>query len=46
MLSHLRTELYRGYCEPIYPRAAGTSNWPVSIEGNKRAIESTKRRRR
>ncbi len=46
MLTHLRTELYRGYSEPIYPRAAGTANWPVSIEGNKRAIESTKRRRR
>jgi formamidase len=46
MLSHLRTELYRGYGEPIYPRATDTANWPLSIEGNKRAIDSARNLRR
>ena len=45
MLSHLRTELYRGYSEPIYPCAAATSNWPISIEGNKRTIDDVKKRK-
>jgi predicted amidohydrolase len=40
MLSHLRTELYRAYAEPIYPRAALSSvNWPISIDGNNRLIQ-------
>ena len=43
MLSHLRTELYRHYSEPIYPRAAANGNWPITIEGNTRAIDSAKK---
>jgi predicted amidohydrolase len=42
MLSHLRTELYSGYGKPIYPRAVESANWPVSIEGSKRSIDSAK----
>ncbi len=42
MPSHLRTELYRGYENPIYPRASSTKNWPVTIEGNNRNIASAK----
>ncbi len=42
MVSHLRTELYRGYENPIYPRASSTTNWPVTIEGNNRNIASAK----
>ncbi len=43
MLSHLRTELYRYYSEPIYPRAAANGNWPITTEGNNRAIASAKK---
>jgi predicted amidohydrolase len=46
MLSHLRTELYRGYLDPVYGRAAESGNWPISIEGNRDAIEAAKRGRR
>jgi formamidase len=46
MLSHLRTELYRGYAETIYPRAAQRGNWPISIEGTKRMIDSARKRGR
>jgi formamidase len=42
MLSHLRTELYRGYSGHVYPSAGATENWPISIEGNKRNIELAK----
>jgi len=42
MLSHLRTELYQGYREPVYPRAATTQHWPLSIEGNNRLIQTAK----
>ena len=45
MLSHLRTEIYRGYNQPIYPRAGDSGNWPISIEGNKRTITSAKSRK-
>ena len=38
MLAHLRTELYGGYAEPIFPRAKPAGNWPLSIEGNERTI--------
>jgi predicted amidohydrolase len=39
MLRHLRTELYDGYSSAIYPRAKSTENWPISIDGNNRAID-------
>ncbi len=43
MLAHLRTELYAGYHAPRFPRAAADAgNWPISIEGNNRTIESAK----
>ncbi len=42
MLSHLRTELYQGYKSAIYPRANQAGNWPLTIDGNKRAIDSAK----
>jgi predicted amidohydrolase len=42
MLSHLRTELYKGYGGAVYPRA-GTSV-PISIEGNNRLILQAKRK--
>ena len=42
MLSHLRNELYRCYGRPVYRRAAETGNWPVSLQGNREAIESVK----
>jgi len=45
MLSHLRTELYCGYSAPIYPRAASTKNWPLSIEGNKQTIDAAEKAR-
>ncbi len=45
MLSHLRTELYTGYRNPIYPRASETENWPLSIEGNGRLIRGAKVKR-
>jgi predicted amidohydrolase len=41
MLSHLRTELYRGYRRPIYPAGAGE---PLSIDGNNRAIDEARGR--
>jgi hypothetical protein len=40
MLSHLRTELYNAYGEPVYPRAQSNGNWPLSIDGNDRMIEA------
>ena len=40
LLAHLRTELYQGYAAPVYPRAAGTKNWPPSVEGNRQATQS------
>jgi predicted amidohydrolase len=43
MLSHLRTEIYRGYRNPVYPRAASGANWPISVDGNQRAIGAAKR---
>jgi predicted amidohydrolase len=43
MLSHLRTELYDGYRKPIYPRAATTRDWPLSVEGNNRLIKEAKK---
>jgi predicted amidohydrolase len=43
MLSHLRTELYRGYGQPRYPRAGSTDQWPLSVEGNSENIERVKR---
>jgi predicted amidohydrolase len=46
MPSHLRTELYRGYRNAVYPRAALSGNWPISIEGNDRSIASVKSRPR
>ncbi len=42
MLSHLRTELYGAYRNPVYPRAAATQNWPLSVEGNARLIADSK----
>jgi len=44
MLSHLRTELYQGYRDPVYPKAATTEHWPLSIEGNNRLIQTAKAR--
>ncbi len=44
MLSHLRTELYQHYSKPIYPRAA-SGNRPISVEGNRRAIDAVKKMR-
>jgi predicted amidohydrolase len=44
MLSHLRTELYGGYQNPVYPRAARCGNWPICMEGNDRSITSVKSR--
>jgi predicted amidohydrolase len=46
MLSHLRTELYEGYRDPIYPRSAATAHWPLSVEGNNRLIEQVKGRKK
>jgi len=43
MLSHLRTELYQEYRKPIYPRAAKTGDWPLSVEGNNRLISEAKK---
>ncbi len=45
MPSHLRTELYGEYSKPVFPRAASTQNWPISIEGNKDAIAGAKSRK-
>ena len=42
MLSHLRSELYRGYGTSIYPPASASGNWPLSIEGNNRTIDRVK----
>jgi hypothetical protein len=44
MLAHLRTELYRDYSTPIYPRAQTADNWPLTIEGNNRVIADAKTR--
>jgi formamidase len=44
MPSHLRTELYAGYKDPIYPRAGAAGNWPLSAEGNTRLIRKAKSR--
>lgn len=45
MLAHLRTELYGEYARPVYPRAGASENWPLSIEGNRRASARAKQRR-
>ncbi len=42
MLSHLRTELYAGYRNPIYPRAGTTDEWPLTVDGNNRLIRAAK----
>jgi predicted amidohydrolase len=42
ILCHLRTELYGGYAEPIYPAASRAGNWPVSIDGNNRSIDAVR----
>ncbi len=43
-LAHLRTELYQGYAKPIYPRAAETHYWPLSLEGNRQLTETGRKR--
>ena len=43
MLSHLRTELYKGYEHPIYPRAE-SAGMPISIENNNRSIRQAKKK--
>ncbi len=43
MLAHLRTELYRSHIPSVYPPAQAAGNWPISIEGNNRAIAAAKR---
>ncbi len=45
MLSHLRTELYAAYRDPVYPRAGATQSWPLSVEGNTRLIKDAKSKR-
>jgi len=45
MLGHLRTELYREYARPVYPRAGESGNWPPSLEGNRAACSEAKTRR-
>jgi hypothetical protein len=45
MLSHLRTELYEGYRNPIYPRSAATAHWPLSVEGINGLIDQVKGRK-
>jgi len=44
MLAHLRTGLYGGYGRAIYPRAAETEHWPLSLEGNRRLTETARKR--
>lgn len=42
MLSQLRTELYAGYSQPIYPGAPSDRDWPLTIDGNNRRIEQAR----
>ncbi len=45
MPAQLRTELYRQYHHPMYPRAMDEADaWPLSIEGNNRLIEQARER--
>ena len=41
-LAHLRTELYSCYRQGIYPPAASTAHWPLSLEGNRRITAEVK----
>jgi predicted amidohydrolase len=44
MLAHLRTEAYSAYRQPIYPRGLSSSDKPLSVENNERAIAAGKER--
>lgn len=42
LLSHLRTELYSGYGQAIYPGGKAESGKPLTIEGNNEAIKKAR----